>query len=143
MGLAAAFLLTTAAAGERGATTAEAVDPGKVIVNIVYYAEDDCIEMTGVQEAPPAGTEQPQRTLVMTVTLERKPPGCPQSLRKIERRLTISDRADALSVDIFFVDKAGKLIRSQRPRIYRDTPEERECHAVSRSDSDTRSVAKC
>lgn len=123
-------------------TTAEADGAGKVALEIVYFAEDDCINFRNVREGAPNGVEGPQRTLVVTVTLERGATHCGQKLRKLEHRIDIPDRADALSVDIFFVDEAGTLIRSQRPRIYRDTAEERECSATVASSART-PVAKC
>lgn len=116
---------------QSAATIAEADGAGKVAVEIVYYAEEDCIAIADAREGAPAGIEGPQRTLVVTVTLERSPGPCAQKLRILARRISVADRADALSVDIFYVDAAGKLIRSQRPRIYRDTAEERECHAAA------------
>lgn len=131
-----------AATAERGATTAEADGAGTVAVDIIYFAEDDCIRIVDAREGGPAGIEGPQRTLVVTVTIARSPTACPQGLRKLERRISIADRKDALSVDIFFVDTTGKLIRSQRPRIYRDDPGERECVAVAAPNVPA-PVAKC
>ncbi len=127
---------------ERAVTTAEADGSGKITVEIVYFAEDDCIKIKDVREGAPNGIERPERTLVVTATLERGAAACAQKLRKLEHRIDIADRADALSVDIFFVDAAGAFIRSQRPRIYRDTADERECSATLASSARTL-VAKC
>lgn len=138
----AVTMLAGAASADRGATTAEADGKGKVAVDIVYFAEDDCIRIADVREGGPHGAEGPKRTLVITVTIDRSVPTCPQKLQKIERRVVIPDRADALSVDIFYVDAAGKLLRSQRPRIYRDDPSERECSAVAETKTAV-TVAKC
>lgn len=102
------------------ATIAEADGRGNVDVNIVYYADLGCAEIVDIREGAPAHIEPPQRTLVVTVILDRKPQACPSQAQTIERKLRIADRADALSVDVFFVDPDGRFVRSQRPRIYRE-----------------------
>jgi hypothetical protein len=117
------------ASAQRPATTAEADGTGKVAVDIVYFAEEDCIGIADVREGAPASIDGPKRTLVVTVTLMRASGPCEQRFKTIERRISIADRADALSVDIFYVDAGGKFIRSQRPRIYRDKEDERDCSA--------------
>ena len=105
------------------ATIAEADGRGNVDVNIVYYSDLGCSSITDVREGAPASIEPPQRTLVVTVTLDRKPQECQGQPQIIERKLRIADRADALSVDIFFVDPDGRFVRSQRPRVYREVAE--------------------
>ena len=105
------------------ATIAEADGKGKVDVKIHYYADQGCTTFSDVREGPPANIEAPQRTLVVTVTLDRKPGECIERPYAIERKISIADRADALSVDIFYVDPDGRFVRSQRPRIYRDIGE--------------------
>lgn len=102
------------------ATIAEADGKGKVDVNIYYYADMGCTTFADVREGPPANIEAPQRTLVVTVTLDRKQGECVERPYTIERKISIADRAEALSVDIFYVDPDGRFVRSQRPRIYRD-----------------------
>ncbi|EXI68524.1 MAG: hypothetical protein AW07_04389 [Candidatus Accumulibacter sp. SK-11] len=101
------------------ATIAEADGIGNVDVNIVYYPDLGCADIADVREGAPGTIEPPERTLVVTVTLDRQSQDCPLQARAIERKLRIADRADALSVDVFFVDADGRFVRSQRPRIYR------------------------
>jgi len=105
------------------ATIAEADGRGNVDVRIVYYSDLGCADIADAREGAPASIEPPQRTLAVTVTLDRKPQHCPSQARTIERKLRIADRADALSVDVFFVDPDGRFVRSQRPRIYREIVE--------------------
>ncbi|MEW5962677.1 MAG: hypothetical protein AB1749_03865 [Pseudomonadota bacterium] len=57
------------------------------------------------------------------MTLDRQAQDCAEQPQTIERRISIADRGDALSVDIFFVDPDGRFVRSQRPRIYREIAE--------------------
>lgn len=114
---------TRPAAAHPPATIAEADGKGNVDVNIVYYADLGCTSLTDVREGAPGNIEPPQRTLVVTVTLDRQPGDCTGQAQTIERRISIADRRDALSVDIFFVDPDGRFVRSQRPRIYREIAE--------------------
>lgn len=88
-----------------------------------YYADQGCTTFADVREGPPTNIEPPQRTLVVTVTLDRKPGECIERPYTIERTINIKDNANALSVDIFYVDPDGRFVRSQRPRIYRDIEE--------------------
>lgn len=124
--LSAALVMVVAGASafaQAPATIAEADGKGKVDVKIFYYADQGCTTFSDVREGPPANIEAPQRTLVVTVTLNRKPGECIERPYTIERKISIADRADALSVDIFYVDPDGRFVRSQRPRIYRDIGE--------------------
>lgn len=118
-----AALLAPPAAAQRPATIAEADGKGNVDVNIVYYADLGCTKLTEVREGAPGNIEPPQRTLVVTVTLDRLAADCAGQPQTIEKRISIADRGDALSVDIFFVDPDGRFVRSQRPRIYREIAE--------------------
>lgn len=122
LGLLAALPALPAAA-QSPATIAEADGKGKVDVDIVYYADLGCTRLADVREGSPGNIEPPQRTLVVTVTLDRQAGDCAGQPQTIKRRITIADRSDALSVDIFFVDPDGRFVRSQRPRIYREIAE--------------------
>ncbi len=108
------------AAAQAPATVAEADGKGKVDVKIMYYADQGCTTFADVREGPPANIDPPQRTLVVTVTLNRQPGDCVERPYTIERTISITDRQGALSVDIFYIDPDGRFVRSQRPRIYRD-----------------------
>ncbi len=113
-----------AAASPPKITTAVADGKGKVQVNVVYYAEDTCMELLSVHEGPPSTIERPKRTLVVTVELQRRAGACEQKLRTLDASITIDDRAGVKSVEVFFVDGKGKFIRSSRPPI--DRPEDAE-----------------
>jgi len=111
-------------AAEPRITTAVADGKGKVAVNVVYYAEDTCVRLVDVREGPPSTIERPRRTLVVTVELESTGTRCEQKLRTLERTIIVDDRAGVKSVEVLFVDHAGKFIRSARPPI--DRPEDRD-----------------
>ncbi len=111
-------VITTHAA-EPKITRAHADGKGKLVVSIVYFAEDTCMAIAGVREGHPPAIEKPKRTPVVTVELERRAPPCEQKLRTLERSIELSDQTGAKSVEVFFVDKSGKFIRSSRPPIER------------------------
>lgn len=126
-------LASPAVLAQAPATVAEADGKGKVNVKIHYYADQGCTTFADVREGPPANIEAPQRTLVVTVTLDRKQGECVERPYTIDRTISIADRNEALSVDIFYVDPDGRFVRSQRPRIYRDAGE---CETVSNTAKD-------
>lgn len=100
---------------------ARAIGNGKVDVDIVYYAEDTCISIANVREGHPPTIEAPQKALVVTATIERaQGKSCKPELKTLTHNIVINDRPGIRSVEIFFVSKEGKFIRSSRPRIYRD-----------------------
>lgn len=117
----AAAAATPAAGVTPPATIAETDGKGNVDVNIVFYADQSCTFISDVKAGAPGNIEPPTRTLVVTVLLDRRPGECIERPYTIERTIKIPDRSDALSVDIFYVDPDGRFVRSQRPRIYRDT----------------------
>lgn len=121
--LAAAALLALAPSvrAEVGAVTtmARADGAGKVEVELAYYAEHSCMRLADMRVGAPSSIEPPKRTLVMTVTVLRDGDDCKQELRILRHKFVLEDRADALSVDIFYLDPNGTFVRSQRPRIYR------------------------
>lgn len=129
-GFAAAALAVSAtlAMAQAPATVAEADGKGKVAVKIVYYADQGCTTFADVREGAPGNIQPPTRTLVVTVTLDRKKGECVERPYTIEHTIAVADRSDALSVDIFYVDPDGRFVRSQRPRIYRDL-DVQECEA--------------
>lgn len=118
---AAALALAPSAGAETGAATtmARADGHGSVEVELAYYAEHSCIRLGDMHAGAPSSIVSPKRTLVMTVTLQRDGDNCQQELRVLRHKFVLEDRADALSVDIFYVDPSGIFVRSQRPRIYR------------------------
>ncbi len=121
LGAAVVFAVpATLAMAQAPATVAEADGKGKVNVKILYYADQGCTTFADVREGAPNNIEPPTRTLVVTVTLNRKTGECVERPYTIEHTIALADRADALSVDIFYVDPDGRFVRSQRPRIYRD-----------------------
>lgn len=120
LAVAAMMAASHPAAAQAPATVAEADGKGKVDVKIMYYADQGCTTFADVREGPPANIDPPQRTLVVTVTLDRKSGDCVERPYTIERTISITDRPEALSVDIFYIDPDGRFVRSQRPRIYRD-----------------------
>lgn len=124
--VAAALAVPALAEAQAPATVAEADGNGKVNVKIVYYADQGCTTFANVREGAPTNIQPPVRTLVVTVTLDRKKGECVERPYTIEHSIAVADRADALSVDIFYIDPDGRFVRSQRPRIYRDL-EVREC----------------
>ncbi len=108
------------ALADRPATIAEADGNGKVAVHVVFYADLSCTTIADMKPGAPANIEAPQRTLSLTVLLDRKEGECIERPHKIERSIDIPDRDGVLSVDIFYIDDKGTFVRSQRPRIYRD-----------------------
>jgi len=131
------------AAAQSAATIAEADGKGRVMVEIAHYAEDTCMTLAAVREGGPAGAEGPKRTLVVTVTVDKTPGPCRQELRVLRQRIALADRADALSVDVFYVDPKGNLIRVQRPRIYRDLDGRDEAQKCQLASRDAAEPAKC
>lgn len=99
---------------------AKQVADGKVEVSINYYAEDTCVKFQSVKEGHPEVIEPPKRSLVITVVIEKEDrKNCKQALTILSDKLLITDRPGIKSVEIFFVSKEGKFIRSSKPRIYR------------------------
>ncbi len=117
----AAILAVCPGAFAAAPTTSTAVADGKghVAVHVLYFAEDTCMKIASVTDGAPSTIETPKRTLVITVVLEREGARCEQKLRTLEHDITLTDRKGVKSVDIFYVDKAGKFIRSARPPIDR------------------------
>jgi hypothetical protein len=131
LGAAAVLVVpATLAMAQSAATVAEADGKGRVNVKILYYADQGCTTFANVREGAPGNIQPPTRTLVVTVTLDRKPGECVERPYTIEHTIAVADRADALSVDIFYVDPDGRFVRSQRPRIYRDL-DVQECEVKS------------
>jgi hypothetical protein len=99
---------------------AKAFGKDKVKVEINYYAEDTCVFIREVKEGHPDVIEAPKRSLVVTVTIDKKPNiECMQKLKVLQEKIVIADRPGVRSVEIFFISKDGKFIRSSKPRIYR------------------------
>lgn len=107
-------------------TTAREIGPGRVRVDIVYFRDLGCTFIKEVREQAPANIDPPKRSLVVTVTLDRKGDECALQQKAdpiIRQSIEIADRPGTLSVDIFYQDPDGRFVRSQKPRIYRGADE--------------------
>lgn len=116
-----------ARADEPTITIARADGEGHVNVDIVYYRDLGCTFIKDVKEGAPSDIEGPKRTLVVTVTIDRKGDSCDLEQKAdpvIRQSIRITDRPKALSVDIFYRDVNGTFVRSQRPPIYRPGDED-------------------
>jgi hypothetical protein len=109
----------TGSAAALPTTQAKSAPNGLVDIDLVYYAEDTCMKFGEVKEGHPSSIEAPKKALVVTVTLDREHKGCEQKLKTLTSHITIKDRPGVKSVEIFYVGRDGKFIRSSRPRIYR------------------------
>lgn len=99
---------------------AKQLTDGKIEVSINYYAEDNCVKFQSVKEGHPPIIEAPKRSLVVTVVVgKEEKKTCKQELTILSEKLIINDRQGVKSVEIFFVSKEGKFLRSSKPRIYR------------------------
>src|SRR5690606_4317824 len=94
---------------------------GEVHVKAVYFANETCWRIAGAREGvPDREADQPtERHLYVTVMVEKTGDACALTGEPIETSLTIPDKPGRISLDIFFVDQRGVLVRSQRHRIER------------------------
>jgi hypothetical protein len=95
---------------------------GQVHVKAVLFPTDSCWQITGAREGvPDVEADQPTaRHLYVTVNVTHGTGDCQPTATPLETRLDIPDKTGKISLDIFFVDERGVLIRSQRHRIQRD-----------------------
>ncbi|MBI5495278.1 MAG: hypothetical protein HY904_09620 [Deltaproteobacteria bacterium] len=101
-------------------TTATADGKGTIAVHLVYFAEHTCMAFSSVREGHPPSIDPPRRTPTVTVVLDREAGSrCEQKLKRLEQVVSIADRPGALSVEVLYVDKTGRFIRSSRPPIAR------------------------
>lgn len=100
---------------------AVADDKGEVHVKVVYFANQACWSIAAAREGvPDKTTDQPTgRELYVTVSLAKTQASCDLTSKPLETTLTIPDKSGKISLDIFFVDDRGILVRSQRHRIMR------------------------
>jgi len=96
---------------------------GQVHVKVVYFPGEDCWAMANLREGVPDKlTDQPtERHLYVTVNAAKTKQDCKLTSTFLEGQIVIPDKKGKISLDIFFVDERGVLVRSQRHRIQRDT----------------------
>jgi hypothetical protein len=94
---------------------------GAVHVKVVYFANQACWSIAGAREGvPDRAADQPTgRDLYVNVNLTKTNTSCALTGTPLQTTLTIPDKPGKLSLDIFFVDDRGILVRSQRHRIMR------------------------
>jgi hypothetical protein len=96
---------------------------GQVHVKVVFFPNEDCWSFAGLREGvPDKVADQPtERHLYVTVNVAKTKPDCHLTNAFLQDQIVIPDKKGKISLDIFFVDERGVLVRSQRHRIQRDT----------------------
>lgn len=95
---------------------------GQVHVKVIFFPNEDCWVIAGLREGvPDKVTDQPtERHLYVTVNVSKKSEVCHLTSAALSGHIIIPDKKNKISLDIFFVDERGVLVRSQRHRIQRD-----------------------
>lgn len=95
---------------------------GQVHVKVVFFPNEDCWVIDNLREGVPDQTaDQPTgRYLYVTVNVKKIKAGCQLTNAFLQDQIVIPDKKEKISLDIFFVDERGVLVRSQRHRIQRD-----------------------
>lgn len=96
---------------------------GQVHVKVVFFPNEDCWSFAGLREGvPDKNADQPTgRYLYVTVNVAKTKPECHLTNAFLQDQIVIPDKKGKISLDIFFVDERGVLVRSQRHRIQRDS----------------------
>jgi len=95
---------------------------GQVHVKVVFFPNEDCWVIDNLREGvPDKVTDQPtERHLYVTVNIKKTKTDCQLTSAFLQDQIVIPDKKGKISLDIFFVDERGILVRSQRHRIQRD-----------------------
>jgi hypothetical protein len=98
---------------------AHATGAGEVAVESVYAAPEACWAVEGTSVGAPDGSPAPAATLAATVNLKRLSPACAAMLSAIPIHFAIPDAAGARTLQVYYVEASGKLLKTENTPIKR------------------------